>query len=299
MRTHSLFVAVAALALAASGGCSKVPGGGSVPNVPKTPTPPGGLSGASGEIDPNTCGNYAASDAGRKLKIFLQATKDLDTTLIETARVVKQSCVMMGQELGMPPSELEGDAKPVCDRVIATYQNNLKISLKAGAKLTVKLTPAVCTVDAQASAKAAAECEGGAHAGTGGSGAGGQCKAAAGVNASLHVQCTEPQLTITADDTVILDRTKLEKTLAALRNGLPKLISINARLQPLKNAMAAWAQSAKELAGMGQKFAQSFADQAMCITGQLTALASAQTRIQANFEVSVSVSASASATAGG
>lgn len=299
MRTHSLFVAVAALVLAASGGCSKVPGGGSVPSAPKAPTAPGGLSGASGEIDPNTCGNYAASDAGRKLKIFLQATKDLDTTLIETARVVKQSCVMMGQELGMPPAELEGDAKPVCDRVIATYQNNLKVTLKAGAKLTVKLTPAVCTVDAQASAKAAAECEGGAHAGTGGSGAGGQCKAAAGVNASLHVQCTEPQLTITADDSVVLDRTKLEKTLAALRNGLPKLISINARLKPLKDAMAAWAQSAKELAGMGQKFAQSFADQAMCITGQLTALASAQTRIQANFEVSVSVSASASATAGG
>ena len=47
------------------------------------------------------------------------------------------------------------------------------------------------------------------------------------------------------------------------------------------------------------KFAQSFSDQAMCITGQLSALASAKTRIQANFEVSVSVSASASATAGG
>jgi len=299
MRTHSLIVAVAALALAASGGCSKVPGGSSVPSVPKTPTPPAGLSGASGEIDPNTCGNYAVSDAGRKLKIFLQATKDLDTTLIETARVVKQSCVMMGQELGMPPPELEGDAKQVCDRVIATYQNNLKVTLKAGAKLTVKYTPAVCTVDAQASAKAVAECEGGAHAGTGGSGAGGQCKAAAGVNASLHVQCTEPQLTLTAEAGVVLDKTKLEKTLAALRNGLPKLISINARLKPLKDAIAAWAQSAKELAGMGQKFAQSFHDQAMCIAGQLSALASAQTRIQANFEVSVSVGASASDTAGG
>jgi len=134
MRTHSLIVAVAAVALAAFGGCSKVPGGGSVPNVPTAPTPPGGLAGASGEIDPNTCGNYAVSDAGRKLKIFLQATKDLDTTLVETARVVKQSCVMMGQELGMAPPELDGDAKAVCDRVIAAYQNNLKVSLKAGAK---------------------------------------------------------------------------------------------------------------------------------------------------------------------
>src|SRR5262245_37122299 len=138
MRTHSMIVAVAALALATFGGCSKVPGAGSVPSVPTTPTaptPPPGLSGASGEIDPNTCGNYAASDAGRKLKVFLQSTKDLDTTLIETAKVVKQSCVMMGQELGMPPADLEGEGKAVCDRVIATYQNNLKVTLKAGAKL--------------------------------------------------------------------------------------------------------------------------------------------------------------------
>lgn len=145
-----MIVAVAALALATLGGCSKVPGGGSVPNVPSTPAPPGGLSGASGEIDPNTCGNYAASDAGRKLKIFLQATKDLDTTLIETAKVVKQSCVMMGQELGMAPADLEGEGKAVCDRVIATYQNNLKVTLKAGARLQIKYRPAQCTVDAQA-----------------------------------------------------------------------------------------------------------------------------------------------------
>ena len=271
-----------------------MPGG-----VPSAPSVPGGLGGASGEVDPNTCGNYAASDAGRKLKVFLQATKDLDTTLIETTKVVKQSCVMMGQELGMAPPDLEGETKPVCDRVIAAYQNNLKVTLKAGAKLTVKYKPAVCTVDAQASASASAACEGNAHAGTGGNGAGGQCKAAAGVNASVHAQCTEPELTISAEAKVVLDKTKLETTLKALRDGLPKLLSIQARLQPLKDAVQAWAQSASELAAMGPKFAQSFADQAMCISGQLAALAQAQTRIQANFSVSVSVSASASATAGG
>jgi hypothetical protein len=72
---------------------------------------------------------------------------------------VKQSCVMMGQELGMPPAELEGDAKPVCDHVIATYQNNLKVTLKAGAKLTVKFTPAVCTALASAQTRIQANFE--------------------------------------------------------------------------------------------------------------------------------------------
>jgi hypothetical protein len=298
MRTHPLIAAVAVVALAGVGCSKNLPGGGSVPSVPSTPSVPGGM-GSSGEVDPNTCGNYAASDAGRKLKAFLQATKDVDTTLIETTKVIKQSCVMMGQELGMPPTDLEGETKPVCDRVIAAYQANLKVSLKAGAKLTIKYKPAVCTVDAQAQAKAAAECEGGAHAGTGGSGGGGQCKAAAGVNASINVQCTEPELTISAEAKVVLDKSKLEMTLKALRDGLPKLLSVHERLKPLKGAIDLWVQSAGELAAMGPKFTQSFADQAMCITGQLAAVANAKTRVQANFEVSVSVSASASASAGG
>ena len=50
---------------------------------------------------------------------------------------------------------------------------------------------------------------------------------------------------------------------------------------------------------MGPKFAQSFKDQAMCISGQLAAAVHAATSIHANIEVSVSVSASASGSVGG
>src|SRR5436305_14880492 len=98
---------------------------------------PGGVPGGiptsmpSGEVDPNTCGNYAASDAGAKLKAFLQATKDLQTTAAETVKIVKQSCVMMGQELGMPEGEISGDdTNGICAKVITAYQNNLKVGLK-------------------------------------------------------------------------------------------------------------------------------------------------------------------------
>lgn len=85
------FVAAAFLAGACGG---KLPGGHSVPGsdkVPSAPAVPGGLGGASGEVDPNTCGNYAATDAGAKLKAFLQATKDLETTTAETAKVVSRA----------------------------------------------------------------------------------------------------------------------------------------------------------------------------------------------------------------
>jgi hypothetical protein len=289
--------AVTALSLGACGKANLPGGGSSLPSKPSSldnaPSMP------SGEVDPNTCGNYAAVDAGRKLKVFLQATKDLDTATIETAKVVKQSCIMMGQELGMPGSDLEGETKDICDKVIATYQGNLKVSLKAKAKLTVKYKPAVCTVDAQLQAKAGAECSGGATAGTGGSGAGGQCAAAAKVKASLAVQCTEPELTISADAKLALDKSKLEMTLKALRDGLPKLLSIKARMEPIEAATQEFVRSASELAAMGPKFTQSFADQATCIGFQLSAVAKASTRIQANVSVSVSVSASASASAGG
>ena len=256
--------------------------------------------GASGEVDPNTCGNYAASDAGAKLKIFLQATKDLQATAIETAKVVKESCIMMGNELGMSPDALGGDdTKKICDSVFAAYQDGLKVGLKAGAKLKIKYTPAKCTADASASASAGAACSGGASAGTGGSGGGGSCAAAASINASVHVDCTPPQLTMGFDAKVVLDKSKLEMTIKAAQDGLPKLLSVAARIKPLQDAVAVWIQTAKDLKDMGPKFVQSFGDQAMCIAGQLGATVNAATNVQANVSVSVSVSASASGSVGG
>lgn len=283
-----------------AGGCSKggMPGGSSLPGKPSSlDNVPSGMP--SGEVDPNTCGNYAAVDAGRKLKAFLQATKDLEVTTTETVKVVKQSCVMMGQELGMSETDLAGETDAVCNKVTSTYQNNLKIYLKPKAKLVIKYKPAVCTIDAQLTAKAGAECEGSATAGTGGSSGGGQCKAAAAVKGSLEAKCTEPELTIEADAKMVVDKSKLEMTLKALRNGLPRLLSIKARLEPIQAATAEWVKSAEELKAMGPKAMQSFGDQATCISMQLGAVAKAATHIQANVHVSVTVTASASATAGG
>jgi len=297
MRLGSICL-IAALAAACGG---KLPGGHGVPSgMPDKPNVPGGLGGASGEVDPNTCGNYASEDMGAKFKAFLQATKDLEVATTETAKIVKQSCVMMGQELGMPEGDISGDdTNGICAKVITAYQNNLKVSMKAGAKLKIKYTPAKCTVEASASASAAAGCAGGASAGTGGSSGGGSCKAAGAVNASINAKCTEPELTLDFDAKVVVDKSKLEMTLKAMRDGLPKLLSVAARIKPIKDAVEVWAQALAELKDMGPKFVNSFKDQAMCISGQLAAAANASTHIQANVSVSVSVSASASGSVGG
>ncbi len=299
--TRSLMTVVAMVALAACGGkLPSKPGVPSGPDVPSKPDVPGGLGGASGEVDPNTCGNYAAVDAGAKLKAFLTSVKDLQTTTAETVKVVKQSCISMGQELGMPEADLGGDdTKAICARVITQYQNNLKVSLKAGAKLKITYKPAVCTVNASASASAGGACSGGAAAGTGGGGAGGQCAAAAQAQASLHAECKPAQFSVEVDAKVVVDKTKLEMTLKAMRNGLPKLFDAGARMKPVADAVALVIKSAGELKDMGPKFVQSFKDQAMCITGQIAAAVNAAASVQVNVSVSVEVSASASGSVSG
>lgn len=306
--------------------------------------------GGSGKVDPNSCGNYAVSDAGRKLKAFFEATVKLNDTVVETEQVVKTSCKMMGTELGMAPGDLEGTTNDVCARVITTIRDNLKVSIKGEAGLKVDYKPAVCTVDIQATARAAAECEAKAEAdiavrcegsctgtcsgacdgtchaegGTGGSSgqcnghcegscggtcsggcdghadveASAQCKAQAEVNASVDVQCTEAELNIEAKADVIVDASKAEMTIKALKAGLPKILSVKARLKPLKAAVATWARSAKELGESASDLAGSFKDQALCISGQIAGAAAMVANIQASVDVSVSVSVEASASAG-
>jgi len=336
-----LLLAAAVAALALTGcpkgglpGANRVPGGGNLP---------GGLGGESGMVDPNTCGNYAASDAGRKLKNFLVATQQLQKVSEETVQVVRQSCILIGNELGMTEADYKGETKDICAKVYGTIQDNMKVAFKGQAALKVKYTPAVCRVDARAQAEAAAQCEGKASAdiqatcsgtcrgtcegtcagkaGTGGSGgqcagqcngtcrgeceghadvnASAQCKAHASVEASVNVQCTEPELDIQADAKLVVDKAKAEMTIRALKAGLPKILSVKARLDPLKYAVESWAFAAKDLKDSAGTLAASFKDQAMCISGQIAAAASLISQIQVNVSVSVEVSASASGTIGG
>lgn len=326
-RTILTFAALAALLA----GCP-----GKVPGIP----------GRSSKVDPNTCGNYAVSDAGRKLKAFLEATVTLETEANRVESVVNESCAIMGRELAMNPADLKGSTDAVCNKVIEELKASMAAGFKADAKLKIQYKPAVCRVNVQAAAEAAAQCEGKASAdisakctgtcngtcngtcrgsgtaGTGGSGGSGdcngqcdgtcqgscdgsadvnasaQCKAKAEVQASVDVECTEAELTVEADANIMLDTARAEKALAAIRNGMPRMLSVQARLNPLRSAFTAWASSARELGAAVGDIAGSFQDQAICITGQINAAVSAIAHVEASISVSVSVSASASASAG-
>ncbi len=82
-------------------------------------------------------------------------------------------------------------------------------------------------------------------------------------------------------------------------HGLPKILSVRERLKPLQGAATAWVTAATELSKAGNDLAQSFKDQALCISGQLAAAANMIGKINTNISVSVEVSVSASATASG
>lgn len=204
MRNITRLISVAALAmfLAACPGKGKgMPGGGGLPgggDIPGGGSLPGG---SSDKVDPNACGGFASAEgnAGAKLKLFLTAIQDLQAATDSTVSVVKESCVILGKELGMAEPDLEGETKDVCARVYGEVDKNMKVAFKAKGGFKVTYKPAVCTLDVQASAKAAAECEGkasanvsakcqgtckgkcngtcagGAKAGTGGAGGGGEC----------------------------------------------------------------------------------------------------------------------------
>jgi hypothetical protein len=332
LKNHSLIVAALA-ALVSLAGCPK----GGLPGLPGS---------GGGKVDPNTCGNYAVTDAGRKLKAFLSATVELNDAVLKTEAVVKESCAIMGRELGMPPGDLEGMTKDVCAKVTTTLRDDLKVGLKGEASLKVTYKPAVCTVDIDAAAHVAAECEAqasgqvavqcegqcsgtcnGACNGTchgdnaggncnghcegtcGGSCSGGcegsadvqasaQCKAQAEVHASVEMHCTEPEFSVDAEASMIVDKDKAEHAIAALRAGLPKILSVQARLVPLGSAVKAWAAAAADLSKAAGDLAGSFKDQALCISGQISAAVGMVTNIQASVSVSVSVSVDASASAG-
>src|SRR6187402_2536606 len=149
-----MILAAAALTLATLTGCgSKVPGGGGMPGGGAMPGGvPGGLGGSSGMVDPNTCGNYATMEGGARLKAFLAAVQDLAVATEETVKIVKQSCITLGQELGMTEADLQGEAKEICAKVWGTIDNNMKVAMKGKAALKVTYKPAVCRVSIEASA---------------------------------------------------------------------------------------------------------------------------------------------------
>ena len=257
--------------------------------------------GGGGKVDPNACEGMDASDVGKKLKVFLEATARLQKAAADLEASAKKACTEMATELGAPTT---GDTKEICNAVATAVRDNMKASLKAEAKVTAKYKPAECTVNAEAQASAQAQCSGQASgtAGTGGSGgsADAACSSAAEVNASIDVQCKPAEWELTADASVVADASKFEKVKGALAKGMPQLLEATGRAQLLAKAVVNWSKTAKDLAASADSFAKDFAGKAaLCVSGQLAAAGQAAASVDVQVNVSVEASASVGGAASG
>ncbi len=119
-------------------------------------------TGKAGKVDPNTCGSYASSEAGARVKAFLESTVELEAAVLNAENYLVDTCKEMGSALGISPA---GDnTQAVCNEVNVVLQQHLEVGVKAEAKLEVNYKPAVCSVNLDVAAEVAAECEGKATA---------------------------------------------------------------------------------------------------------------------------------------
>jgi hypothetical protein len=255
--------------------------------------------GRSSAVDPNSCGNYAASDVGRKIQVFLKATVALDKEVTDAANYVLDTCKMMGAELAMSDDALAGDSATVCRAVDAELKAHLQAGVKADSKIKVDYKPAECTVDASVAASAQAACAGNASTGTDGSAADGACASSGQVEAAVAAECRPAEVTVTADARIAVDAAKMERAVKAIKVGLPRLLLIHAKLTgPVQSAVVAWSKSANDLSQAGRSLLTSVGEQVACVSGQIAAAAGMIARVTGAVEVNVSVSVELSASAG-
>jgi hypothetical protein len=125
-----------------------------------------------------------------------------------------------------------------------------------------------------------------------------ECKASAEIRATTHTTCTPAKTEIVQQDVTVVDATKWNKAMAAINDGLPALLTAGAKLQLVGKALVLWVQSGASLVKASGQFASQLGDRAVCVSGQLLAVAGAAANIEARVSVSVEVSASVSGSAG-
>jgi len=165
-----------------------------------------------------------------------------------------------------------------------------------------------CDGTCEGSTSAGGECNGTCSGTCGGSCSGGctgaadveasaECEAKAEVTASAEMKCTPAEFNVSADASVVVDQPRADRAIAAMKAGMPQLLTVSAKVKPLQGAVEGWATAATAAAGAGKDLAGQFKDQALCLTGQLSAMGQAVGKIQASMSFSVEVSVEASATA--
>ncbi len=126
-----------------------------------------------------------------------------------------------------------------------------------------------------------------------------ECKASAEVRASVNTTCTEPEVEVVEQEVTIIDATKFNRAMAAIKVGLPTLLRVGAKAALVAKAVVQWGKTLGGLIKSSGQLVGELGEKGLCVAGQLTAAFGAVAQVEARVSVSVEVSASVSASAGG
>jgi hypothetical protein len=124
-----------------------------------------------------------------------------------------------------------------------------------------------------------------------------ECQARGEVHATAEMKCTPAELNVQADASVVVDKPRADRAIAAIKAGMPQMLVVQAKVPALRGAIGTWVKTARGVSDAGRELAGQFKDQALCLTAQISAAAAAIAKIEASFSFSVEVSVEASGSA--
>lgn len=331
-----LALAASLAALAACPGGASLPGKGNIPGAGASEVDPGACGGyaqvdagkkikafleATIELDKQVQKSEAyikESCAMMAKDLGVSAEGDTKTVCTAVSDALKQN-LQVGLKAG---AELDIKYQPAVCEVNVDVAASAAASCEANASADVKVS---CSGSCGGTCEGACDgtCEGGSGSGGECNGtcqgtcqgtckgqcngsadvdASAECRASASVKANASAECTPPDVDVNFEAGMVVDKTKIDADVAAIKTGLGRILSAQAFVKgPLKTAVLTWAKSARELKDSAGDIGKAFKDQALCISGQLGAAAAMIARIQSSLDIQVemSVSVSASASAGG
>jgi hypothetical protein len=223
--------------------------------------------------------NFTADEKlNGKLRVFVQASKDLVWASSQLEAEVASACQRIGTDIGIPIQQMTprngpgGAAAGACEAV----QLRLDAILRQGIRLWVIVTPPVCTANASAHARCAGRCDVNSDA---------ECRASCQTHANVHASCEPAQVSVRA----MAGGEQAGQLIATLQANMPSLVNAQMALgQRIVNDAQVMVQVGKQL----PRIAGNAGTKALACIG-----AAAEASAKATVRINVSVRASANLTA--
>ena len=232
-------------------------------------------------------------------KVSAQLKSDLNASLKPNAKfVVKHKPAVCRVNLDTAIS-----AQAKCEaRAEADVRVSCKGTCQGSCQGRCAGTCSVQNADGTCAGQCAGSCEGscsGTCEGEARASGSAECQAEAEVRANLEAKCTPPELEIVFDATLVVNQAKLDKSIKAIKVGLPGLLALSEKASgPVLSSAITFARTANALIASAGQLAESLGVASLCVANQFVAAAAVAVSVQVSITVSVEASASVGGSCG-